>query len=253
MVIPFFYWSISLLYHCHSIYNLFEILPLTHIWWASSLTLSQIGQAHALPISHKKAFYMSCSQNTSNQRPTMSHALVCICMLWPCDCRGMSAWARGEWTPRAWPRRPTQWNGNGRRQTAKQTLGEQLWVTYILGRKHVDVLRGAHSTARRLLEPEIWPGASVISQSQWLLMDMKLRTQHYYCDMSDPILCLKWSRGSKTETKAKKQQKKNSWDFNQLEAWMKWAIRERKSSFIWADLQRSIHQRQVLPPPSMNT
>jgi len=52
-------------------------------------TLFQISQANALPITHKKAFYMSCSQNMNDQQPTMSHAFMCICTLRPCDCWGM--------------------------------------------------------------------------------------------------------------------------------------------------------------------
>lgn len=108
----------------------------------------------------------------------------------------------GSGAPRAWPRRPTPWNGNGRRQTAKQTLGEQLWVTYILGRNHADGPQGTRFTARKLLEPEIWPGACGISRSRWLWTDMKLRSQSFYSDMTDHSL---WSRETKIETIAKKK------------------------------------------------
>lgn len=134
---------------------------------------------------------MPHSHNMNNQRPTMSHALVCLCRFWPCACWGMSAWARGSGTPRRWPWKPMPWNGNGRWQTAKQTLGEQLWVTYILRRNHADGPQGARFTARKLLEPEIWPRACGISQLWWLVMDMKLRTQHFHCcDKTDrrPLL-----------------------------------------------------------------
>lgn len=124
----------------------------------------------------------------------------------------------GSGTPREWPRRPKRWNGNGRRQTAKQTLGEQLWVTYILWRNHADGLQGVLSTARRLLEPEMWPGACGISQSQWLLMDINLITQCYYCDMTDhsPLLeVVMWNQNTQNQG----TKKKKSWDFNQLGTW----------------------------------